>query len=284
MTMRAMVRTGRWLGFSALAVIVTLATLLVIPQAARAADDEPEVTTYTRVELWQVKRASWDRFVEMFEQNDKPILEKLMADGAITEWGIDSQVLHSPDGYTHSVWYSAESFGALAKAGEAYEAAWKAMDKKSTANLDAEFAAMITKHRDYEIDTDNMRSVAGTFDGGYYHGQFVIVKPNKDRGFHSYWENRVKPVFESLLEKGVVKAYGMSTEKITTDNPSAHWWWYVVGDADGLDAVEAAVDASWDELDSEGRRERWAGLMDVIEEGSYHEDMTSIIHWSIKAH
>lgn len=283
MTMRTNTRTEGWLRISSLAAIVMLATLISIPQVARAADDDSK-DTYTRVELWQVERASWDKFVEMFEQNDQPILEKLMADGAITEWGIDSQMLHSPEGYTHSIWYSADSMGALAKAGEAYDAAWKAMDKKSTANLDTEFASMITKHRDYMLKTENLRSVAGTFDGGYYHGQFVLVKQGKDRGFHSYWDNRLKPVFESLLEKGVVKEYGMSTEAIDTENPAGHTWWYVVSDADGLDAVDAAFDASWDDMDSEGRRERWAGIMDVVEEGSYHEDMTSIIHWSTKAH
>jgi hypothetical protein len=37
-------------------------------------------------------------------------------------------------------------------------------------------------------------------------------------------------------------------------------------------------------LDDEGRRERWAGIMDVIDPDSYREEMTSIIQWSIKAH
>lgn len=282
MTMGSNDKTGRWSRIVSFGALVVLATVLTFPSTARAADDDTKVT-YTRIEAWQVERASWKSFVEMFEKYDQPIMEKLMADGAITEWGIDAMALHSPEGYTHTTWYSAESLGALAKAGAAYESAWEAMDEKSKMDLEAEFASMVTMHRDYVVDTENYRAAAGTVDGGYYHGQFVLVEPGGDRGFHSYWENRMKPIFESLFEKGIVLAYGLSTENIVTDNPRGHSWWYVVGDADGLDAVEAAFDASWDELDQEGRRERWASIKDVVEEDSYREELTSIIHWSAKA-
>ena len=283
LTMESKTGSGSWLRAGSVALIVMLATLVAMPQVARAADDEDK-TTYTRVELWQVERTNWDEFAEMFKNNDQPILEKLMADGAITEWGFDSQMLHAPDGYTHGVWYSAESLGALTKAGEAYDAAWRAMDKESTGALDDDFASMITKHRDYVIDTENMRSAAVTLDGGYYHSSSVLVQRSQHRAFHSYWKNRQKPVFEALFEKGVVVAYGLSTESITTENPMLHWWWYVVRDADGLDAVDATFDASWDAIDEEGRRERWAGIMVTIDPDSYNEEMTSFIQWSIKAH
>ncbi len=275
--------TGSRLRAGSIALIVALATLIAMPRVAQAADDE-DTTTYTRVELWQVERTNWDEFAEMFKANDQPILEKLMTQGAITEWGFDSQVLHSPEGYTHSVWYSAESLGALTKAGEAYDAAWKSMDKDLKGSLDDDFASMITKHRDYVIKTDNLRSAAVTLDGGYYFSQSVVVQKNQFRGFNSYWENRIKPVYEALLEKGVVVAYGLSRESITTENPRLRWWWHVVRDADGLDAVDAAFDASWDAMDDEGRRARWMSITEIIEPDSYHEEMTSFIQWSVKAH
>jgi hypothetical protein len=266
-----------------IATIAVLAALIALPQLALAADEEEPVTTYTRIQLWQVERARWGDFVEMFKKYDVPILEKMLADGVISEWGIDTEVLHHPKGYTHSTWYSAESFGGLAKAGEAYIAAWEAMDKESMKTLDTEFASMIVKHRDYSIDTDDLRSAAGTIEGGYYHARYVQVTRGKHRAYHSYWDNRVKPVYESLFEQGVVVAYGLSTETLTTEHPMGHWSWYIVRDADGLDAVDAAFDASWDEIDGEGRRARWTSIMDVIEEDSFRETMTSIIKMSMTA-
>jgi hypothetical protein len=277
-----MTRNRNW-RFVPVVAIALLAALIALPQIALAADDEEPTTTYTRVELWQVDRARWGDFVDNFKKYDAPILGKLMADGAISEWGIDAEVLHHPEGYTHSVWYSADSFGALAKAGDAYTAAWEAMDEKSMKALDADFASMILKHRDYAIDTDDMRSAAGTYESGYYHARYFQVTRGKHREYHSYWDNRVKPVFESLFEQGVVVAYGLSTETLTTDHPMGHTSWYVVKDAEGLDAVDAAFDASWDEIDGEGRRARWASIMDVIEEDTFRESMTSIILMSMTA-
>jgi hypothetical protein len=265
------------------ALVVVLGGLATTPRSVLAADDEKPKTTYTRVEMWQVERARWSDFVEMFEKYDAPILERLMAEGAISEWGIDAAALHHPEGYTHSTWYSADSMGALAKAGEAYIAAWEAMGKESMKELDTEFASMITKHRDYVIETDDMRSVAGTFDGGYYHAALVKVTRGKDRGYHSFWDNRLKPVYQKLFDEGILIAYGLSTEEITTEDPMLHSSWYIVKDADGLDAVEAAFDAWWEAEDEEGRRARWTSIMDVVEEGSYREDMTSIIKMSISA-
>jgi hypothetical protein len=266
-----------------LATIAVLGALIALPQPGLAADEEKPKTTYTRVQLWQVERARWGDFTDMFEKYDVPILEKLMADGAISEWGIDAEVLHHPKGYTHSTWYSAGSMGGLAKAGEAYMAAWEAMDKESMKTLDADFASMIVKHRDYIMDTDDMRSAAGNFDSGYYHAAYVQVTRGKHRAYHSFWDNRIKPVYQKLFEEGVVVAYGLSTETVTTDHPTGHWSWYIVSDADGLDAVDAAFDASWEEEDEEGRRARWTSITDVVEEDTYRESMTSIIKMSTSA-
>ena len=120
--------TGRrsWTRSLALAAAVLMTVLVALPQVAAAADEKPKVT-YTRVALWDVERAHWGGFVTMFESHEKAILEKLMADGLISEWGIDAEGLHHPEGYTHSTWYSAGSLGALARASDAFDAAWKAM-------------------------------------------------------------------------------------------------------------------------------------------------------------
>jgi hypothetical protein len=273
---------GSWL--QALAAAAALAAVMVVApaQPAAAADEKPKVT-YTRVALWDVERAHWGDFVTMFESNEKAILEKLMADGHISEWGIDAEGLHHPEGYTHSTWYSAGSLGGLAKASEAFDAAWKAMGADKLKAIDTEFAAMIVKHRDYLLRTENLRSAAATLDGGYYHGHFIQVTRGKGSDFEGYFENRIKPVYESLMQQGVVVAYGMSAEEITTDHPMNHSIWYMVRDAAGLDAVKAAFDAVTDGMSEEERRARRASFMDLVEEDSYRENITSVIHWSSKA-
>jgi len=260
-----------------------IAVLALSPLAAAvvsAEDHEEDTSSYTRVALWQVSRDNWAGFVELFEKHDKPILEKLFADGLITEWGIDANVIHKPDGYTHSTWYSASSMSALAKAGEAYMAAWDEAGDES----DKAFNAMIDKHRDYILETEGMRTTAGTFDSGYFQGHMVKLTRDKAKDFQSYWKHRMKPVYEQLLSDGAIVAYGISSEAVVTEDPMGIEWWYVMADADGFDKVEAAFDASWEAMDKEGRRARWVSIMDTVEEDSYRSWLTTIIHLQLAAH
>jgi len=263
------------------AAAVTITVLSVAPLWADSHEEEKPVTTYTRVALWEVDRDHWGDFVDLFEKHDQPILEKLFADGVITEWGIDANGLHKPDGYTHSTWYSAPSMSALAKAGEAYMAAFDEIDDP---DADAAFNAMIGRHRDVILETEGMRSAAATLDGGYFQGHTVTVTRDKWKSFQSYWKHRMKPVYEQLLADGDIVAYGLSGEAIVTGHPMMVNWWYVMADADGFDTVEAAFDASWGEMDEEGRRARWLSIMDTVDEDSYRGWVTSIIHFATAAH
>ena len=266
-----------------LAVSLAVTTLLTAGPARADDDDAEHATVYTRVELWQVERSQWDAFVTMFEQYDQKIFERLFADGMIVEWGVDSEWLHQPDGYTHSVWYSAMSVGDLAKAGDAWQKAWKEMAGDRLAELDAQFAGMVTKHRDLLLSSDQWSRDAA-FDGGFWRYQSAKVEREKDRDFHSYWEHRAKPVLEKLLASGDIVAYGLTTEEAVTDEPGWHTSWYITTNADGIDAVEAAFDADWKAMDEEGRRARRASVMGTVAPDSYRSGMTELLHFAIKAH
>ena len=261
-----------------LCLLVVFGMLLVPPLSAQE-EDEP-VSTYTRVALWEVGRDDWGSFVEFFEKHEQPIVEKLFAKGLITEWGIDASGLHKPDGYTHSTWYSASSMSALVKAGEAYAKEWEAQGSE----VDAEFNAMVGRHRDYVMETEGMRATAATLDSGYFHGHSVKLTRDKVRDFMSYWEHRMKPIYEQLLTDGVITAYGISSEAIVTGHPMHTSWWYVMNDADGFDKVDEAFDASWEGMDKEGRRARWVSIMDTVDEDTYRSWVTSIIHMQVAAH
>ena len=59
----------------------------------------------------------------------------------------------------------------------------------------------------------------------------MAVRRNHFRGFNSCWDDRKKPICESLFEKRVIVAYGLRRESTTTENPRLRWWWYVARDA-----------------------------------------------------
>ncbi len=262
----------RMLGLSLL-VLFTLG--LALPALAQ------DSRVYVRVEVWDVKREMWPAFVKDYEKYDLPVYQKLFADGVINEYGIDASWLHNPEGYTHSTWYSATSMAALEKVDAAFEAAEKARGEAEQAKIDAAFAGMLIKHRDYAILVEGQKTKAAKLDHAYFYETSVAVKPGEGDSYVSYWKEHTKPIFEKLMAEGVIVAYGRGRDEISTSSEDRRASWYVVRDLAGHDKVQAALRESWDKMTEEQRRARWASIWEVAEMNSYRENMTRIIHWQI---
>lgn len=252
--------------------VLSLALVVVAPAAA-----QDEAPVYTRVALWQVERAQWGEFVETFKKYDQPVMEKMMADGVILEWGIDATSLHHPEGYTHSTWFSATSIGALERALEAYDAAYEKMPESEQKASDAAFAEMVTKHRDSMMRNIVMRSRAADTGGSYFLATAGQVKMGHGPDFRSYWDHRVRPVYEKLFADGTILAYGFAVEEVNTEKPGRRESWCVAKNADAIDVVKAAFDASWDGMADEDQRARWQSIVSIMEDGSYREYMAKTI-------
>ena len=120
-------------GLAALAAVLS-ASAPVMAQTAAAAS-EP----YTYVAEWNIPRAQWGTYLEDFDKNTKPVLEKHAAAGTLISWGAFESIVHTPDGYTHGVWWTATSYAGIEKA---------RLDLVKSAAGSASLAAA-TGHRDY---------------------------------------------------------------------------------------------------------------------------------------
>ncbi len=245
-----------------------------------AAQDDDRI--YIRVALWQVERARWSDFVEWFEQYDQPVMEQLFEAGTIVEWGLDASSVHRPDGYTHGTWFSATSLADLERVLDAFDEAMEASGDEGSRAL-ADFASMITKHRDYLLRDLVRRSSDAQLDGGYWVGTFLRVKPGQGSEYRSYWDEHNQPMLEGLLADGTIVAYGLTVEDLITEGFGGRTSWYLVPNADALDTVQAAFRASWQAMSEEGRRARVAWRRQVVEGGSFQEFMSELIHFAIKA-
>ena len=73
-------------------------------------------------------------------------MEKLLADGVITEFGADRTTVHSPDGYTHSTWFCSRTLAGLEKALDALVASESKLTPGQRKKQDTDFSG--TKHAD----------------------------------------------------------------------------------------------------------------------------------------
>ena len=260
-------------------IFLVVLSLLLLALPVLAQESEP---VYVRIELWDVKRAQWSAFIKMYEKYDKPVYEKLFADGVINEYGIESAMLHNPDEYTHATWHAATSMEAFGKVREAFEAAYEALGEAEMARADTEFANMLVKHRDFLWRTDYQKAKEAKLENAYYYEASGAVKLGQASSYVSYWNEHTKPVYQKLMDEGIIVAYGRSREEITTGRENRRWSWYVVRDLAGHDKVQAARRDTWDRMSEEQRRARWASIEAFVEPGSYREYMSRLEYWAVK--
>ena len=77
--------------------------------------DQGKPPIYTYVSQWAVPRAQWPEMTKI-NQDEKPLMDKLMADGTITSYGDFTNLIHQEGEATHGSWFTATSEGNLMKA------------------------------------------------------------------------------------------------------------------------------------------------------------------------
>jgi hypothetical protein len=281
--MRKMTKTNPFLTRIAIMASALCLVLSAVTLPAAAGEEDEMKPVFTRVGVWDVPRAHWGDFVDFMKERSRPVMEQLFNEGVVSEYGIDSAALHSPDGYTHSTWFSTGSMADMDKVFAAWEQAYDKLDEATRKEQDVKFDAMVIKHADFLLRTEYQRARKATVEGGYFQVAKFRVKMGKGKDYLSYYNHRVKPVYEQLLAAGDVVAFGRSEEEIVTGKPGTQLVWFVVNDGAGLDKVRAAFEANWGEMDEEGRRARWSSIMDFVEEGSFRENLSHISHMQIAA-
>jgi hypothetical protein len=232
---------------------------------------------YVQVGFWDVPRAKWDAFVQFFEKHEKPVMERMVAEGVLVEWGIDANGLHDPEDYSHSTWIVAHDLGSLEKAMAAYYAYLGA----DAARLEAEFASMVTKHRDMIMISENGAGRTAKLESGYFQASSVRVKRGRMNDFEKAWKELSQPIFEHLLKDGTILAYGLDTPYYHTSEASLGMMvtWYVIADM----ANDAKVDAAFEAAQAKRSETERAALRDyfwgMTVEGSHRDAFTRLIHY-----
>lgn len=239
---------------------------------AALAQTQDKSTIYVYVGWWDVPREKWPAFVALYEKHEWPVMERLFEEGVLLEYGLDSNGLHSPDDYTHSTWMVATSLANIERAFEAYSESLGA----DAGRIEAEFAAMVTKHGDGTYYSDHHGSRPAKLSKGYFQGNMVRVKRGKSADYTKLWEARMQPVYERLLADGTIVAYGLDTPyHHTTENSLGLMVsWYILENMDDDAKVDAAFEAARSAL-TESERTAQRELVWAMTVEDSHRDVFS---------
>jgi len=255
-----------------------LMLLSCFPAAAQQAPMQPLTFWYE----YTVNPGKDEQFLELVKTVGAPVRDKLMADGVVLAWGVQTPLLRVPGNATHSIWYAVADWSGVEKVQNAMqaqiaklteEAAKGGVAKKGAASAQGPLdrvkdIADVSKTRDY-LTRDLIFNVThATPPAGllpYTRFNFTKVKPGKAAEYRKAWEKYNKPILDKLLADGVIAAYGLAIEEVRTNGDFTHFTWYDVPDLGQLDKVRSAFLADRDHRSQEEQNainDLFAGLTD----------------------
>jgi hypothetical protein len=223
-------------------------TLLFLSFNAIAQQPQPLTFYYD----YTVNAGKEDELMNLIKTVGAPVRDKLMAEGVVLAWGMETPVLRYPGGTTHLIWFSVANWEGVDKVLTAMEAQLgklaaeeaKSRTAKTTAQRSREVFDM-SKTRDWlvrdVVANYGPPPAAGVLPVTRYN--FIKVKPGKGAEYRATWEKYNKPVFDKLVSDGVVLAYGMSVEEVKTDGDFTHFIWMATANLAGLEKIGAAFAA-----------------------------------------
>ena len=239
----------RFLGIASVGCAIALSPICLAAQAANQ-----EQSYYTYVSQWQVPRADWAAF-EKQEKADDALLQKLVSDGTILDWGDEAVRVHTADGYTHADWFTATNRADLLKA----------LEQMYASATNSAFVAT-TKHADLLLHTVAHGGKATSNSTGYLRVTFWQAKPGEGDALEHYLISQVKPVLDKDIDNGTLLMYNIDEEDVHRNAPGGYNLALLFPDG-------AAIDKFFDELMAAGKQNPGVGqVLDSLTVAKDHRD------------
>ena len=235
-------------------ILVSL-TLLLLCCAAAGQQTQPQPQPLTFYYDYAVFPGKEEELMKLINTVGGPVRDKLMAEGVVLAWGVETPVLRYPAGTTHLIWFSVANWAAVEKVLDGMEAQFA---KLATEDAMAAEAARARKQTPAMSTAERSRA---TFDmsktrdwltrdlvSGYgvalpvgvlpfTRYSFVKVKPGKGADYRRAWEKYSKPVYDKLIADGVILAYGLAVEEVKTDGEFTHFVWVATANMAAADKI-----------------------------------------------
>jgi hypothetical protein len=259
-----------------------------------AQQSQPQMQPLTFWYEYTVNPGKEEEFMNLVKTVGQPVRDKLLADGVVKAWGVETPLLRVPGNATHIIWYAVADYGGVDQVDSAMRAQIAKLDdeaaKSAVAKKGQKPATLVTARLGEIADMSKVHDYltrdlvigfgppSGSAALPFVRYNFVKVKAGKASDYRKAWEKYNKPVFEKLAADGVVMVYGLSVEEIRTDGDFTHYAWYAVKDLASFDKVRAAFIADRDRRSQEEQdslTSLFVGLQDV--DASRSEVVRSLI-------
>jgi len=244
------------------ACVVGICLLAAALPAAAQATNEP-LTWLINV---TVKPGMYTDLEKSVQTYDKPVLDKLVTDGVITSWGFATQMVGPPSVSCIYV-ITAADWSAMGKVEKAFEDYYKAMKPEESK---AAMSAYLNATQPDKESSSMVRHVVFKETPGakpnYMLRSVYKVKPGKGSTAVKMFKEYDAPLYQKLLEAGVISGYGLAVSELYTGAGWTHADWVTFSDLSQMDALDKAFEEArkaGGEALVEMYRTTWLGMVDM---------------------
>ena len=213
-------------------------SLLLLAAVSVAAQQAVEPVTYYAE--YRVNPGQESAFVDFLKKYDKPVFDKLQADGVVVAWGLDARFIHREGATTHMLWWVTKDYDGMDKT-------FAALRDIKPEPADVEKfrpATDASKHKDHLTRTILEKVAEGEPSAPPYTSwSFTKVDAGKGGEWRKLWEKYNKPVFDKLVADGVIFGYGIDVEDFHSEDPGWRGVWVVTTSMAAFDKIDAAFAA-----------------------------------------
>jgi hypothetical protein len=203
--------------------------------AQGSSDDKEKPPVYTYVAQWAVARPDWPAF-EKYDAAQKPVFDKLIADGTIIGYGFFKMAAHTEGSPNHGSWWTATSMANLMKV--------LSLVGAQSIPADIEKIEAASKHSDLILTSRHYAVNPGSFENGYLRVATYRSKPGQGEATDKVINSYIVPFLNKLVADGALHSYSVDREVIHSGDPNVVDIAIVANNADGLDKFMAGLEAN----------------------------------------
>ena len=232
-------------------------TMLVAPSGI--AQQMPS-RTYRFVSEWRIPPQHGAGYAAELDKNVQPVLQSMMQDGKVFDYGTYTTAVIEDDGITHGFWFETPSLAAMEKVQDE-------LAKLPPSNL----ANSATKRHDYllRVLLRNSRPTKGS--NGYFYWNSTLIQPGKRDQWREWWDKHQKPMYDQFLADGLITSYEVDSGEIHTMDANWVYLAYVAPTAEAIDKLNNAFRVRVEKRTPEENRAINSDLEAVVVAGSHRD-------------
>jgi hypothetical protein len=189
-----------------------------------------------------VKPGMYTDLEKSVQTYDKPVLDKLVADGVIGSWAFGSQLV-GPPSVSCMYLITAADWSAMGKVEKAFEEYYKALKpEEAKAAMDSYLGVTQPDKESSSIVRHVVFQGTPGAKSNYLLRHIYKFKPGQGQAAVKMYKEYNAPIFKKLLETGVINGYGLAVPEIHNDASWTHSSWVVFSDMSQMDAIDKAFD------------------------------------------